>query len=81
MHPGAIGYAVMLLVGLVIGVGIEWLAVVVTNRWDYTVRMPLVPLLGVGLVPVAQMLVLPPLIFRLVAAWGDRASAVRSTCW
>jgi hypothetical protein len=28
-----------------------------------------VPGLDVGLVPVAQMLVLPPLIFRLVAVW------------
>ena len=45
VDPGAIGYVVMLLVGLAIGVGIEWLAVVVTNRWDYTVQMPLVPLL------------------------------------
>ena len=78
VHPGAIGYVIMMFVGLAIGVGIEWLAVVVTNRWDYTVWMPLVPLLGVGLVPVAQMLVLPPLIFRLVVVQGGRASAVRS---
>ncbi len=71
-HPGARGYAVMLLAGLIISVGIEWLAVFVTNRWAYTAQMPLVPLLNVGLTPVAQMLVLPPLIFRLVAAWYNR---------
>ena len=70
VHPGAKGYVLMMLAGLAIGVGIDWLAVVVTNRWEYTVRMPLVPLLGVGLVPVAQMLVLPPMIFRLVAVWS-----------
>ena len=71
-HPGARGYAVMLLTGLAIGVGIEWLAVFVAQRWAYTAQMPLVPLLNVGLAPIAQMLVLPPLIFRIVAAWHDR---------
>ena len=76
-HPGATGYAVMLLVGLVIGVSIEWLAVFIANQWAYTARMPLVPLLNVGLAPVAQMLVLPALIFRLVAIGCDRASAAK----
>ena len=76
-HPGAIGYVVMLLAGLAIGVGIEWLAVFVAKRWAYTAQMPLVPLLNVGLAPVAQMLMLPPLIFRIVATWYDRASAAR----
>ncbi len=31
-------------------------------------------MLGVGLAPVAQMLVLPPLIFCIVAGWRGRAS-------
>lgn len=75
VQPGRIGYAVMLFAGLVICVGIEWLAVFVGNQWAYTPQMPLVPLLKVGFVPVAQMLVLPPLIFRVVAGWHDRASA------
>lgn len=67
--PGVIGYVVMLLAGLAIGVGIEWLAVFVAQRWAYTDGMPLVPLLNIGLAPVAQMLVLPPLIFRILAVW------------
>lgn len=65
----------MLLAGLVISVGVEWLAVFVANRW--AARMPLVPLLNVGLTPVAQMLMLPPLIFRIVAARCNRASAAK----
>ena len=65
----------MLLAGLVIGVSVEWGAVFIARRWAYTARMPLVPVLGVGVAPVAQMLVLPPLIFCLVAAWRGRASA------
>jgi hypothetical protein len=71
-HPGAIGYVVMLLAGLIISVGIEWLAVFIVRRWAYTAQMPLIPWLNVGLTPVAQMLVLPPLIFRILAAWYDR---------
>jgi hypothetical protein len=34
-------------------------------------------LLNVGLAPVAQMIVLPPLIFRLVAIGFDRATAAK----
>lgn len=67
--PGGRGTIVMLMVGLVLGVTVEWVAVHVLQRWAYTARMPRVPGLDVGLVPVAQMLVLPPLIFRLVAVW------------
>ena len=40
----------------------------------YTSQMPLVPGLDVGLVPVVQMLVLPPLIFRIVAIWRGRTA-------
>jgi hypothetical protein len=40
----------------------------------YTAQMPLVPGLAIGVVPVAQMLVLPPLLFRLVAVWCGRTS-------
>ena len=72
VDPGAQGYAVMVMAGLVIGVTIEWVAVHLLGRWMYTARMPLVPGLDVGIVPVIQMLVLPPLIFRGVAAWHHR---------
>ncbi len=75
VHPGGIGCAVMLLAGLVIGASVEWLAVFIGNRWEYTARMPLVPLLNVGLAPVAQMLVLPLLIFRIIAVWQGHSSA------
>ena len=77
VRPGIAGYAVMLAAGLVISVSFEWLAVFVANRWTYTAQMPLVPLLDVGLAPVAQMLVLPPLIFRIVTARRNRASAAK----
>jgi hypothetical protein len=63
---------VMLTSGFVIGVMIEWVTVSVLSRWVYTVQMPLLPGLGVGVVPVMQMIVLPPLIFHLVATWRRR---------
>jgi hypothetical protein len=67
----------MPMVGLVLGVTIEWVAVRVLQRWAYTARMPRVPGLDVRLVPVAQMLILPPLIFRLVALRRGRTSGSR----
>lgn len=73
VRPGVRGYALMLVTGLVIAVSIELAAVNVMGRWEYTKQMPLVPGLGVGLIPVAQMLVLPPLIFRVVTVWLERA--------
>ena len=65
---GASGYLVMLTVGLTVSVGIEWVAVHLAQRWTYTEYMPRVPGIEVGIVPVAQMLILPPLIFRMVCA-------------
>jgi hypothetical protein len=75
VHPKVQGYGVMLVTGLVIGVAVEWIAVHLLGRWLYSSRMPLVPGLAIGVVPVAQMLVLPPLIFHLVALWYGRTAA------
>jgi hypothetical protein len=38
----------------------------------YAERMPTVPGLGTGLVPIAQMVILPPMIFRIVTLLGRR---------
>ena len=72
MKPGVSGYAVMAVSGLLIATLIEWLAVHVAQRWSYTAAMPTFPVLDIGLVPVAQMLLLPPLIFRLARRWAAR---------
>ena len=64
--PGPAGYALMAVLGLSIAVAIEWNALT-SGRWQYSSRMPLVPGTGIGLTPVLQMLVLPPLIFNLAA--------------
>jgi hypothetical protein len=66
-NPGMRVYGLMLGIGLCIGLGVEWVAIHILNRWAYTTDMPLIPGLGVGLVPVLQMLLLPPLIFWLAS--------------
>lgn len=65
--PGLKGYAVMLMTGLVIAVAIEWFAVHVLQRWSYTPDMPVLPGVNIGITPLLQMLMLPPLIFYIVA--------------
>jgi hypothetical protein len=75
VQPGLRGYALMLAAGLAVAVAVQWAAVRIAGQWAYNDRMPVVPLLGVGLAPLAQMLLLPPLIFRLVAARLGRATS------
>jgi len=70
-QPAVVGYVVMVTAGLVMAVLIEWLGVHVLKRWEYTEKMPTVSGLGIGIVPIAQMLFLPPLIFRIVAVFGS----------
>lgn len=77
VHPRVQGYGVILITGLVIGGVIEWIAVHLMGRWMYTARMPLVPGLDIGVVPIVQMLVLPPLIFRFVAIWRGHTAGSR----
>lgn len=69
-YPTGKTYGLMLLTGLCIGLGVEWVALHVLDRWSYDSRMPLIPILGIGLVPVLQMVVLPPLIFRFASKWS-----------
>ena len=55
---------VAMLLGLAYTVFSEWLNTVVRVSWAYAPSMPIVPLLGVGLAPFLQWLLLPPLSLR-----------------
>jgi hypothetical protein len=57
----------MIATGLVLGIAVEWIAVHLLERWSYTDQMPLVSGLKIGIIPILQMLITPPLIFALVA--------------
>ena len=71
-YPTIRVYSMMLFTGLLIGLGVEWIAINVLHRWAYSTTMPLIPGLEVGFIPVIQMLVLPPLIFLFVSRWKTR---------
>jgi hypothetical protein len=66
-RPGGPGYAWMLVSGAIFAAALEWTAVHLLKRWSYEPAMPMLPGLGIGLVPIAQMLVLPPAIFAVAA--------------
>ena len=69
--------AFMLLTGLGVALAVEWVGLHVLRRWAYAESMPLLPVLGVGLAPVLQMLVLPPLVFRIARWWLARKADVK----
>ena len=71
-QPGWAAYALMLTTGFSVAVIVEWVGFYGLNRWSYTASMPLLPGLGIGVVPVLQMLILPPVIFKVTGWWLAR---------
>lgn len=70
------------LLTLLLGVGYtiysEWLNVSVRGSWAYSELMPTLPVLGTGLAPLLQWIVVPTLVLWLSIArppWTDRVSA------
>jgi hypothetical protein len=53
-------------VGLLVTIALEILATRVFDRWQYADAMPIVPVVRVGLLPVLQWLLLPPLVLWFV---------------
>ena len=53
-------------VGIVVTVLFEWLATGVLDRWAYAESMPTLPVLGTGLLPLMQWIVIPPLVLWFV---------------
>lgn len=67
--PFAAGFTehvLLALLGGVVATVIEWRALA-TGRWQYTDKMPLVPILKVGLSPLIQLMILPSAIALLTA--------------
>jgi hypothetical protein len=60
LHPGIRGYLFMMSIGLLLAVMVEWNALYRTGAWAYNERMITVPVLRVGLLPLLQMILLPP---------------------
>jgi len=72
-RPGLRGYLLMAVTGLVMIIPLEWIMMYGVKWWSYTTDMPLVPGFAVGVSPVVQMLLLPLLIFRIVAMWRKKS--------
>ena len=72
IDPGFKGYGVMLGSGLIVALAIEWIAMHLLQRWEYSAGMPIIPGTNIGLVPILQMLILPPAIFYIAGMWIKR---------
>lgn len=64
-QPDVAAIVGFVLVGVVITIGLEWHATEIQGRWQYGDLMPTLPLLGTGLTPLLQWILLPPLIVWL----------------
>ena len=60
VSPPRVAFTIYLLVGLIITIAYEWLATSVLGRWEYAANQPRLPLLGTGVAPLAQWILLPP---------------------
>jgi hypothetical protein len=72
-RPGLRGYLLMAVTGPAMIIPLEWIMISRMKWWSYTAQMPLLPGIAVGVSPVAQMLLLPPLIFWIVAMWRKKS--------
>jgi hypothetical protein len=54
-------------IGLTITVVFEWLATGPLARWSYGPEMPRLPILGTGLLPILQWIVVPPVVLWITA--------------
>ncbi len=62
ISPDKLSIVLYMLLGVIITIFMEWLATDVLNRWQYSDNMPRLPLLGTGLLPLLQWIILPPCI-------------------
>lgn len=60
--PTARSLAVFLAIGLVSTIGLEFANTAILNRWSYANEMPRLPVLGTGLAPILQWLIVPTLV-------------------
>jgi hypothetical protein len=61
--------ATTILVGVAYTAFSEWLNVEVRTSWAYAASMPIIPVLGMGLTPMMQWLVIPAVSFAIASRW------------
>ena len=72
-HPKTIQVIGFIAIGVVITVVIEAIAIHVLNRWQYATVMPTLPILGTGIAPILQWLIIPPIIVSMMRRRGINA--------
>ena len=65
-RPSGATLGAFVAIGLVVTITLEYWATQVGGRWEYAEQMPRLPLLGTGLAPLLQWLLIPPLVVWLV---------------
>ena len=70
IHPKTIQVTGFIVIGIVITVVIEAIAIHVLNRWQYATVMPTLPILGTGIAPILQWLIIPPIIVSMMRRRG-----------
>ena len=66
LRPSAMQVVIFTMTGIVVTMIAEWVATEQLHMWAYADRMPTLPLLGTGLLPLLQWIVLPPLVVWFV---------------
>lgn len=66
LRPSTWRVAGFVAVGALITIVMEWLATQMLGRWAYADAMPVLPVVRVGLSPLLQWIVLPPLVVWFV---------------
>ena len=56
-HPAT--WILPIVIGMLLATNVEFWAVFVAHRWEYSATMPLIPWLHIGLTPVLQMIIVP----------------------
>ena len=70
IHPKTIQIIGFIAIGLIITVVFEAIAIHVLNRWQYATVMPILPILGTGIAPILQWLIIPPIIVSMMRRRG-----------
>jgi hypothetical protein len=65
--------ATTILLGMAYTIFSEWLNVEIRRSWAYTASMPVLPVLGIGLAPVLQWLVVPGIAFAVARRYHQDA--------
>lgn len=66
LGPSAMQVVIFTMTGTVVTVIVEWVATEQLRMWAYAEQIPTLPLLGTGLLPLLQWLILSPLVLWFV---------------